>query len=54
MERPGISKDPARYRALLAVVLVLGLFVPAQLGTALLAMDKMGCGLHQFMSAIIH
>ncbi len=54
MERPGNSQDPARYRAMLAVVLVLGLFIPAQVGAALLAMDNMGCGLHQLLSVIIH
>ena len=46
--RPGIPGDPLRYRTVLMVAVVLGLFVSAQLGAATLAMDKMACAVQLF------
>lgn len=57
MERPGLCREPARFRGIVAAVVLLGLFIPGQLWSALLVMDEMGCGLHQLnklMSTMLH
>ncbi len=53
LDHPGsIENSPSR-RALLAPVVVVGLFVPAQLVAALAAMDQMGCGMHGLLATLI-
>lgn len=50
LDHPGTTVGSTLRRALLMVVAVLGLFVPAQLGASLIAMDAMGCNLNQIFS----
>lgn len=47
LDHPAGVANSVSCRALLTVVLVVGLFVPAQLVATLVAMDQMGCGMHR-------
>lgn len=53
LDYPGTARSSSARRALLAVVMLLGLFVPAQIGATLLAMDQMGCGMHGLMATMM-
>lgn len=54
LDYPGTSSSSTSRRALLAVAVTLGLFVPAQLMVTLLVMNSMGCGMQGFLATIIH
>lgn len=49
LDYPGTTANSSPRRGLLAVVVLLALFVPAQVGATLLIMGSMGCGVHRLL-----